>query len=697
MHTSFLSVRRAWAHAAAGAVAVLALAAQAQSPAPAVPASAPGAPSRPATTLAPVVVTGNPIGSAEVAAPVSVLGGDELVLRRGSSLGETLRGQPGVSSSYFGPNANRPVIRGLDGDRVRVLSNSGASFDASTLSFDHAVPIDPLVVERIEVLRGAGALLYGGSAIGGVVNSIDNRIPKYPLSGVSGQGEVRLGGAERERAGAVLVEAGNGRFAIHADAFGRRTSDLAVPRYTPVNAEGEVLEPTTRVRNSAARTHGGAAGASYTFGSGYVGLSGDVYESRYGIVAEEDVLIRMERRHVGLGGEARDLQGAVQTLRVQLNDTRYRHEEVEGTGAIGTTFRSSGTDLRLEAAHAPLGPLKGVVGVQLENVDFSALGEEAFVPATQTRRRALFVVEELATPLGTVSAGLRYERVRVASEGDRDPAEPQFGAPVRRSFGLKSASLGWVRKLGGEWTLSGTFSTSARAPTSFELFANGVHAATAAFERGDPSLEVERGNNLDVALEWKAGADRVRLGAYVARFSRFISLEATGATVAEMNEDGSVSQLPEYAYRPVRAGLHGLELEAAHRLQKGAWTFDATGKLDVARGHNRDTGEPLPRISPLRVTIGVDAGTGGWLGRIELEHVGRQTRVPAYDTETGSYRIVNLALTRRFDFFGADAYWFVKATNLGDTLAYSASTIETVRGLVPLPGRAVKAGLRAAF
>ena len=292
----------------------------------AAPESAAAAPAPPkVTTLNEVVVTGNPLRSTELAAPVSVLSGDELVLRRAGTLGETLNGLPGVSSSYFGPNANRPVIRGLDGDRVRVLSNAGASLDASSLSFDHAVPIDPLVVERIEVLRGPGALLYGGSAVGGVVNALDNRIPKEALNGISGAAEVRFGGAERERGGAALVEAGNGRFAIHADVFGRETSNLKVPRYTPVEG-GVALDPTERIRNSAARSRGGALGGSLTFERGYLGLSADTYDSRYGVVAVPDVLIRMKRDHVGVAGELRDIDGAIRTLRVQFNDTRYRHD-----------------------------------------------------------------------------------------------------------------------------------------------------------------------------------------------------------------------------------------------------------------------------------------------------------------------------------------------------------------------------------
>ena len=684
----FTSQARSFALALFAAACAAPVSAQA----PATPSSAPAsAPPRP-TTLAPVVITGNPLGSNEFVAPASVLTGDELVLRRGTSLGDTLNGLPGVSSSYFGPNANRPVIRGLDGDRVRLLSNSGASFDASSLSFDHAVPIDPLAVERIEVLRGPSALLYGGSAIGGVVNAIDNRIPKYPLAGVSGAAEVRLGGAERERGGAALVEAGNSRFALHADAFGRETSDLLVPRYAPVDADGLVLERTGHIRNSASKSSGGALGGSWTFGSGYLGLAADSYDSRYGVVAEEDIVIRMKRDHLALAGEVRDLPGPFKTLRIQLHDTRYRHQEIEGSGAIGTTFKTSGSEVRIEAEHAPIGPLKGVVGAQIENFDFSALGDEAFVPTTRTHRRALFLIEELASPYGTVSGGLRIERARVSSDGDADPLAMRFGPPAERDFTLRSGSIGHVWKFAPLWSLSGTVSSTARAPTSFELFAKGVHAATGAFERGDPTLGIERGDNLDLALQWKNGPNHVRLGAYLARFKRFISLEPTGNDIV----DGSDS-FPEVVFRSVRARFHGVELEASHRMLSRAFTFDLSGKLDVTRATNRETGEPLPRIAPLRASVGLDAGIAGWLGRVEVEHAARQSRVPAIDTPTASHTLFNLALTRRFQVGGFDALAFLKANNLGDKLAYNAATTETIRGLVPLAGRAFKAGVRVSF
>ena len=648
------------------------------------------------TTLDKVVVTGNPLGSSEIASPVSVLDGEALVLRRGSTLGETLNGLPGVSSTSFGPNASRPIIRGLDGDRVRILSNAGASLDASSLSFDHAVPIDPLIVERLEVLRGPGALLYGGSAMGGVVNALDNRIPKEPLNAVAGAVELRLGGADRERGGAALVEGGNGAFAWHADVFGRQTSDLGVPRYVPIQ-DGSPLPETTRVRNSASDTRGGALGGSMFFGQSRVGLSVDTYDSSYGPVVEPAVTIQMKRDHLGLAGEFKGLSGPFSTLRAQFNNTRYQHQEVDASGTVGTLFKTAGNELRVEAEHAALGPLHGVVGVQLEDFDFSALGNEAFVPTTRTKRQSLFALEEIDWIGGKLIGGLRLERARVSSEGDADPAQPRFGAPQQRSFPLRSASLSNLFKLSPQWTLTGAVSVSERAPTSFELYANGVHAATGTFERGDTSLPSERGGNVDVALQWKSGSDHLRVGAFASRFSRFISLAASGNAVQVPDGQGGFSAFPEYVFKPVRARLNGVEIEGQHRLIESPLTLDLSGKLDLTRASHADTGEALPRVAPMRLNLGLNASSGPWSGRIELDHAARQNRVPATDVATAGYSMVNLSLSRRFNLASTDAMWFLKLGNLGDTLAYSASAIQTVRDLAPLPGRSIKTGIRVAF
>ena len=645
-----------------------------------------------------IVVTGNPLGSGEVATPSSVLSGKGLVLRRGSSLGETLDGLPGVSSSYFGPNANRPVIRGQDGDRIRVLSNAGASLDASSLSFDHAVPIDPLVVERIEVLRGPAALLYGGSAVGGVVNAIDNRIPKAQLSGVSGALETRFGGASRERAASALVETGVNGVALHADAFARKTGDLRVPAFDRPLQDGST-ERRTRVANSASSANGGALGGSITWDRGYLGASVDTYRNDYGIVAEDDITIQMRRDKFALAGEMRSPGAFITTLRGQAANTDYQHEEIKGDGAVGTTFKTRGGDARLEAVHRAFsvgaGRIEGTVGLQFESSRFSALGDEAFVPSTRTRQTAAFLLERWSWgDGGHVSAGVRAEQVRVRSEGDAAGADEQFGAAQERQFSPRSASLGAVLNLSPQWQVSSNWSYTERAPTSYELYANGVHAATSAYERGDAEQAQERGRNLDLALGWKQGGNRVKMGIFESRFANYIVLAATGEP--DFVDDAGDS-FPVFAFRGVRARLYGLELEGTWRAAEGVRTVDLDAKLDIVRGTNANSGEALPRLAPRRATVGVNLVQGAWTARAEVHHSSAQDRVPATDAITPGWTLVNLSASYALTLGERDALVFVKVQNAGNKLAYSASTVSTVRALAPLPGRGLAVGLRLTF
>jgi iron complex outermembrane receptor protein len=645
-----------------------------------------------------VIVTGNPTGSRDIDTPASALSGTGLILRRGSTLGDTLDGLPGVSSSYFGPNANRPVIRGQDGDRIRVLSNAGASLDAASLSFDHAVPIDPLVVERIEVLRGPAALLYGGSAVGGVVNAIDNRIPKARIDGVSGAVETRLGGAANERAVSALVETGGPGFALHADAFGRKTDDLRVPAFErPLDDGG--TERRRHVANSASSGQGGAIGGSLVWGHGYLGASIDTYRNDYGVVAEDDITIRMRRDKFALAGEWRSPGGLVTAWRGQASSTDYRHQEIERDGSIGTTFETRGSDARLEAVHRSLplgaGRIEGTVGAQFESARFSALGEEAFVPSTRTRQAAAFVLERWTWgDRGRLSAGMRAEQVRVRSEGDVDPAQPQFGPAQERRFSPRSASVGAVLKLGPRWQFSSSAAYTERAPTSYELYANGVHAATGAYERGDPQQRLERGRNVDVALGWMNGANRAKASVFDSRFSNYIALAPTGEPDF-VNDEGS--RVPIFAFRGVRARLHGMEVEGNWRAMEGPRQVDIDARLDVVRGTDRDSGEPLPRLAAHRITLGVNLTEGAWTARAELQHVGAQARVPRTDTPTAGWTLINLATSHLIRFGGRDMLLFAKLHNVGDKLAFHASTVGTVRALAPLPGRSLAAGARFAF
>lgn len=639
-----------------------------------------------------IVITGNPLGSERTTQPVSVLAGDELVLRRGSTLGDTLDALPGVSQTGFGPNASRPVIRGLDGDRLRVLDNSGSTLDASALSYDHAVPLDPLVATGIEVLRGPAALLYGGNAVGGVVNVLDNRIPAAPVQRTGGSAELRLGGAAAERGGAAVLETGGAGWALHLDAAARNTDDLDVPEHTPV-ADGEALPRTDEVRNSAAKTRSAALGGSWFFAGGRVGLAVDHYDSEYGVVAEPDVTILMRRNQVRAEGEWRLDGGPFSNLKLQARGADYEHREMEGA-EVGTVFSSRGGELRAEARHRALGPLRGVVGVQAESFDFSALGEEAFVPDTTTRRLGLFALEEMDLGPGTVSAGARVERADVDSDGG-----DRFGGARSRGFTLLSASLGTTMPLAPGWSVNASLASTERAPTYFELYADGVHAATGAYEQGDPTLDAERGVSADLALQWKSGESKLRAGVFATRFSRFISLDSANVSV---DEDGNAvgddaDGVPLYRFDAVRARLYGAEFEAQTAFDAAGWRGAPSASADFTRATNTTTDQPLPRVAPWRATLALAASRADWTLRAEVRHAGRQDRVPDGDSATGAYTLLNLAASYRFTLAGQDAMWYLKLDNATDRLAYNATAIETIRGLSPLPGRSLATGLRLDF
>ncbi|MFZ4649664.1 MAG: TonB-dependent receptor [Rubrivivax sp.] len=647
-----------------------------------------------------VIVTGNPLGSGETATPASALGGNALALRRAATLAETLDGLPGVAATWFGPNANRPVIRGQDGDRIRLLSNAGASLDASGLSFDHAVPLEPLVIERIEVLRGPAALLYGGGAIGGVVNALDNRIPKSPLAEVAGAVETRLGGAAQERAVSALLEGGAQGLSWHADAFARRSGDLRVPAFEPpVEDGGGGSDTRRRVVNSASRAEGGALGVSRAWRDGHAGVSIETFGQVYGVVAEDDITIRMRRERLAAAGEVRALAGWVSTVRGHVAATDYRHEEVESGGVIGTTFATRGTDARLEAVLAPTrvagGRLDTSVGLQAESARFSALGQEAFVPSTHTRQTAAFVLARWSWAAGShASVGLRGEQVQVRSEGDAAGEAARFGLADTRRFTPRSASLSVVWAAAPAWQLSASAAATERAPTSYELYANGLHAATGTFERGDPQQTLERGRNLDLALAWRNGSRQLKLSAFASRFARYIALSPTGEP--DFIDDAGQAH-PVYAFRGVRARLQGFEVEAQWPLLDGPRPVVLDARADAVRGVEEPTGAPLPRLAPRRLSVGLSAHLGAWQARLEARHAWAQRRVPADDTPTAGWTVLDLGASREFQFMGHASLLIVKLGNLGHTLAYSATTIATVRPLAPLPGRSLSVSWRVGF
>lgn len=637
-----------------------------------------------------VPVTANPlgVGSDQLVVPVSVLNGRELSLSRESTLGETLKNTPGVSSSYFGPNASRPIIRGLDGDRVRIMQNGVGILDAASLSFDHAVAIDPLVIEQIDVVRGPAALLYGGSAVGGVVNAIDHRIPKEKLDGITGRGEMRLGGAEDQKNGAIVLDAGNGLFAVHADFYQRETNDLEIPGYAvskrKSRADGIARENRGRLVNSASRGDGGALGASLTFDNGYAGLSYSTYNNKYGTVVEEDVIIDQNSDRWDFATEFSELGKVVERVKVRLAHTDYKHVELAG-GEPETRFSNRGLEGSIEFGHGNIGPLNGVVGLQFQDSRFEAIGDEAFVPRNKTSSRGFYIYEELPFSLSNaddlkLSFGGRVDRVDVDSKGGDD-----FGDAVSRSFTPRSFAAGALFKLNDQWSLSSNLSHNERAPSYFELYANGPHAATSQFEIGNADFDVERSNGIDAQVRWKSGKHAFNVSAYYTRFSNFIGLFNNG----DIEDD-----LPVAVFDQVGATFRGIEADGKFRISERYGIWDLTLRGDYVRAKNRDTGDDLPRITPLRIGAGLNYAFNRYGARLDVLHGFKQSRTADFELPTDSYTSVNAMVTYLLPTrLRLEA--FAKANNLLDEEIRDHASF--LKDLAPQGGRSLLIGLRGEF
>ncbi len=649
--------------------------------------------------LAPVPVTANPLGAGfdEMVVPVSVLSGRELSLGRESTLGETLQSLPGVSATSFGPNSSRPVIRGLDSERVRIMQNGVGILDASSLSFDHAVGIDPLIIEQIDVVRGPAALLYGGSAVGGVVNAIDHRIPKEQLDGITGRGEMRFGGAEDQKSGAIVLDAGNGLFAIHADVYERKTNDMDIPGYAVSSRknreDGTPREHRGRLVNSASRADGGALGASLTFDNGYVGLSYSGHDNKYGVVAEKDVIIDQSSERWDLATEFKDLGNIINRVKFRFADTDYKHVEIAG-GSPETRFSNRGNEGSLEIGHGNIGKLSGAIGFQFQDSKFAAIGDEAFVPKNQTQSRGIYVYEELPVSLVNaddlkLSLGGRVDRVDVDSEGG-----DRFGAAVSRDFTPKSIAVGALFKINQQWSVSGNLSSNQRAPSYFELYANGPHVATGQYEVGNSDFDIERSRGIDAQIRWKSGKHAFNVGAYHTRFSNFIGLFSNGLM---FDEEGIIDPAGELAgadFEQVKASFSGLEADGKFRIHEGRGNLDLTLRGDYVRARNRDVGEYLPRISPLRLGWGLNYSFNRFGTSLDVLHGFKQTKVAENELPTDSYTSVNatatwlLPSTMRLEAFA-------KAYNLLDDEIRDHTSF--LKDIAPQRGRSLLIGLRGEF
>lgn len=625
-------------------------------------------------TLDAVTVTGVPLGQSadEIVAPVAVLAGEELDARKSNTLGETVSSIPGVTTTYFGPGVGRPVIRGLDGPRVAVLSDGLGSDDVSNVSQDHAVTIEPFLANQIEVLKGPSTLLYGSGAIGGVVNAVDGRIQESAMDEpFSGRTELRYDAGSSGFTGMTRVDAGNDHSAVHADAVYRSNDDYDLP-------DGKLA-------NSAVDTRTGAIAGSVFGDWGFAGLSLSRYLNEYGNPAEPGdadegeppITLKMSQTRYDFKAGLNKPVSGIENVKVSFGHTDYQHTEFEGE-EIGTRFLSTGKQFRLEATHSRVGAWQGAFGVQAGNKEFEAIGEEAFVPATKSRNLGVFLVEQGEWNRFKLDLGVR---------GDKQSSDPEGGD--KRSFSLLSLSAGARWEFDDRWHASFNLDRAQRAPAEEELFANGPHAATATYEIGDASLDKETSNQAEIGLHYHDDRIEAEVSVYRNRFDNFVYLADTGLTDVD-------SELPIRQWTQTDATFRGFEGEATlHLADTDAGKFDLRVYGDRVRA-TRSDGSNLPRVPAARIGAELNWKGDAWRGGLGVVHTSMQDKTDVFETETQGYTMVNANLNYRF-LDNEQGSWeaFVQGNNLTNQDAHMATSV--VKDLVQLPGRNISVGVRVLF
>jgi iron complex outermembrane receptor protein len=633
--------------------------------------------------LSEVVITAAPyvVSLDSTTTSVNVVKRDALDLAPAAGLGDVLAHLPGVRSSFFGPGASRPVIRGLAGPRVQVLTNGVGQIDASGLSPDHQVASDPQEAERIEVLRGPSALAYGGSAIGGIVNVIDERIPSKFEAGVHGRAlaSYSTGDEGRQLSGALKAGVGDG-LSITLDGVHRRTDDYEVP-VDPMSrrlaASLGLPEPSrrrTHVPNTYTELDAFGGGLSYVGEQGWGGVAIKHVESDYGSAAEEEVHIELKQTRVDLRGALDFESGPFSSVRFTGGYADYEHTEFEGEER-GTTFLSKGEEGRIELVQRDRDGWQGAVGFQGLHRTFDAVGDEALIPATKIDEWGVFTLQRLDKGAWGLEGGIRLD-VRAIKNVRAD-----------RDFTNVSASIaGFLRPAEGLF-LGLALSRTSRGLTEEELSSFGAHPATGAFEIGDATLSKEVSYSADASLHYERGPLTLDAHAFYADYVNFIDLIPNGAVDAE-------SGFPVFTFVQSEATFYGGELEASvETWRDGDKSFHLEATADYVRGKT-DFG-PAVRIPPWSVTgRGVYEG-GWWTGTVEVHHVSEQDRVATFELPTGGYTMLNASLVLRPVRDRPEFKVFLDGRNLTNVEAREHASF--LKDVAPLPGRSFRLGVGYRF
>ena len=715
------------------------------------PAAAPHSHEYEHEKLEEIIITANPLGrsSDDLAQSATVLRGEALRQQLANSLGETLARMPGVANGSFGENVGRPVIRGLQGPRVGVLSNSMAVGDASSLSQDHAVPVEPFLADQIEVLRGPSTLLYGSGAIGGVVNMVSPTIPQsIPENGYSGRVTAQGNTAADEEFGAGRLDLGGGQFAFHIDGFHRRTDDYDIPGNANLYPEDDHEDEghddheeeheehdehddhgeeggggSGTLANSFLKNHGWTVGGSWIGEQWLVGVAYTDYRSEYGIPGDahmhghedehddenedehdeehEDehddeehgeeeegpVSIDMKSQRTELEVAGRDPFPGFEQIKLRYVDTQYEHTEFEGA-EVGTVFKSDTDNTRLELKHNEWGIWQGALGFQYTENDFKAVGAEAFVPPTHTDTSAVFWIERADLGEWQLDFGLRFEDVDIKVPNTLVAEAGPTGPKADADFQPFSASAGVVWDLNETVDLTFSVAHAERAPAVEELYANGPHIATQVFEVGDPSLDKEKNLHFEGGVNVTVGGFTGSANVYYDDFSDYIYLSNTGDT-----EDG----LPVQVWEQQGADFIGAEVEVRYDFQPSKYGhWQAFGFGDIVDGELSDN-EDVPLAPPARIGLGLDWDHhDGFAAYLLWIHAYKQDNLAPLETPTPSYDIVNAELS--YNFATGDQFEFqvyLRGQNLLDEDIRNSTS--TLKDFAPQIGINAIFGVRAYF
>ncbi len=620
------------------------------------------------------------------------------------SLGETLSKQPGLSSTYFGPGSSRPIIRGLSGDRVRILQNGLSLGDASGTSPDHAVSVESRMADQIEVIRGPATLLYGSSAVGGVVNVMDASIARdLPPEKMSGFFEGLNGTVANERTGSLGLTSKIGNIVFSGSGVLRRSGDFNIPGFATRDIKlRDEHEVPGILANSSVKGSSGNLGISLVGLRGYAGMSVSDQWSNYGVPghghhvenhAEDDhgesegVRIDLDRSRIGFEGGLRFQDSKLQNLTLSVARNDYLHEELIKEVAA-TTFLNKSSEGRLESEYFLGGKVRGSLGASFSSRDFTVTGEEMFVPATDTRSRALFGYENISL---TEDLGLQ-----VGSRIEQQNVETRLAASNAKTFQTFSSSLSfnWLALQNISFSVSG--SRSSKIPTAEELFSNGPHFATGSFELGDPNLRIEKSTSVDLTINVNSKRFHASTSLYDTDFSDYIYL---AYDTYDRDHD-----LPRYQYSQANAHFHGFEMEAEFdvyqgdmvlgtpNLSLGIMTDAVIGKL---LDHDIEDVLYVPRLPPYRIGGSISYSRGLFSSDLALRYSGRQGKVSPMEEITDAFTMVDASVTYRL-FSGAIFHDIsLMVNNVTDSEARLHTSFQ--KDLVPLPGREVKLVYRMNF